>query len=108
LRDVYGVDSLNALDFNDDSIAYDKVRTVFSYQASLVKHGNTDLAAIPDSGSVEFNAQCFLVRGLVKTRTEVAVNLDRAADDLFRQRIVFVHGVPRCLGASVFRLSEGH
>jgi hypothetical protein len=104
---VDGIQALDALHLDHHLVVDDKVRAVLPNQVAFVENGNANLSLVREPGRFQLDAESFFIRGLQQPWTKLSVHVDGVADNRMRQRIVFVHCVPQCLGASVFRISEG-
>ena len=104
---MHGMQAFHAFDLDEDFVTHHEVRAMLACQAPLVQHRHTDLPRVSQSRVGELDTERLFVRRLEQTGAKVAMHFDRAADDPVSQGIVVVRLFSRCVGASVFRLSEG-
>ena len=98
-------ESVDGLDLDDDFICNDEIWSMFGQQATCRSDGNSHLSTECKPWQFELHTERFLVRILGQARSEMTMNLDGAADDFFRKRILSNHQ-SRCLCVSVVRKGE--
>ena len=82
------VDVLDRFQLHDDGILDEQVETVPADFGSVVFDGQLALLFNCKAALVEFNNERVLVDRFEKARSKLAMDLDRCADDLLRQRRV--------------------
>jgi hypothetical protein len=86
-----GVESLHALDLNDHRILYEQIQAIFANLFSFIEDRVLELALKAEAGAIQLDCQRRFVCAFEKTRSQLPVYFDRAADNLLRQLIGLVH-----------------
>jgi hypothetical protein len=100
--------ALDTFDFDDHPILDDEIRAMLPNDLALVQNGHYDLTDVRQASCGQLDTKRSFVTLFHQPRTEFTMHCDAAADDLMRQRVVFVHGkasMPQCLSVSWTRVA---
>jgi hypothetical protein len=87
LRFEDGIESVDALELNDDFVLDDEINSVLADLDAFVLDREQCLTLKRDVPLVHFNAHCRLISILEQPGAEPPMNLDRATDNLLGQRV---------------------
>src|SRR5882762_1982889 len=94
------VELVHTLDLNDHGILYNQIQAIFANLFSFIEDRVLELALKAEAGAIQLDCQCRFVCAFEKPRSQFSVHFDRAADNLLRQLIGFVHLI---LGKTITR-----
>ena len=80
LRDMDGCDALHRLELDYEALVHQKIKPRFADFFALVFHTDRHLASKGNAAERQFDAQCFLIDRLQKSRSEKPVYFDGGAD----------------------------
>src|SRR5262245_16085184 len=105
LCDEHRIEALDALYLHDHLVADDQIWPVFRYEFAFVKQRYSKLACVCQTRRFELDADCRFVHRLQKPRSQIAMHINGATNDLVRsvngEAVVRVH---LCVSVSLWHV----